>query len=161
MRSRTRTLALRAATQVTFAGTFAGSLLACDRAPTPTVQRPNDRVTEGGGVATTTTGSATASQPSGVCTVKGDQHPTAEELVCCTDLVRAAKAGDGGTLKLPLEITCCKVLVAHNDDLVHAGKAHQGTLPERDVCCEALQWQGSFTCTPWGPPVPPAMEWLA
>jgi hypothetical protein len=29
--------------------------------------------------------------------------------------------------------------------------------PARGSCCSLLEWQGSMTCTPWGPPVPPEM----
>ena len=27
---------------------------------------------------------------------------------------------------------------------------------KRNECCEALDWEGSMACTPWGPPTPPA-----
>ena len=27
----------------------------------------------------------------------------------------------------------------------------------RNECCMALEWQGPFACTPWGPPTPPHM----
>ena len=32
-----------------------------------------------------------------------------------------------------------------------------GILFEREACCHELNWQGSRSCTPWGPPMPPSM----
>ena len=31
------------------------------------------------------------------------------------------------------------------------------TWKERGDCCSLLGWNGSMACTPWGPPMPPAM----
>jgi len=30
-----------------------------------------------------------------------------------------------------------------------------------NTCCEALGWDGVAACTPWGPPMPPPVEWVA
>jgi hypothetical protein len=44
---------------------------------------------------------------------------------------------------------CCTVLAKA------AGNTFEW--PQRSQCCGAIGWQAAFTCTPWGPPVPPAM----
>jgi hypothetical protein len=31
------------------------------------------------------------------------------------------------------------------------------TWKERSQCCSVLDWNSSIACTPWGPPMPPAM----
>ncbi|AKU93718.1 hypothetical protein AKJ09_00382 [Labilithrix luteola] len=60
-------------------------------------------------------------------------------------------------------VACCAVLSAHYDALVADGGS-EGWGWEKDVslkrmCCAALDFQGA-TCTPWGPPMPPAMRRL-
>jgi hypothetical protein len=47
---------------------------------------------------------------------------------------------------------CCTVLAKAAD------KAGTFSWPERMQCCEAIGWSAAATCTPWGPPVPPAMN---
>jgi hypothetical protein len=47
---------------------------------------------------------------------------------------------------------CCDTLATEWD------KNNTWGAPERTTCCSILGWQGHPTCTPWGPPVPPAFK---
>ncbi len=77
----------------------------------------------------------------------------------CEAVVRAAMP-DGGDLDRTQAVdpevkACCQVLAdAHDEEL----KSGQGGWEwgERSYCCGMLGWSGNATCTPWGPPVPPA-----
>jgi hypothetical protein len=69
-----------------------------------------------------------------------------------------AAVGDGGVgLGGPDQRACCTLLVHENDARIQDGGADQLSMPYRDPCCDALDWRGSITCTPWGPPVPPEL----
>jgi hypothetical protein len=90
------------------------------------------------------------------------EHPTRSEEQCCKAEVAAASfpttpASTPGpdTRVDALTRGCCAVLAQAAD------KAGTWDWPERGECCAALGWQGSATCTPWGPPVPPAMRGVA
>ncbi len=50
---------------------------------------------------------------------------------------------------------CCDLIAKAID------KGADDKWKERDACCSAIGWRGSATCTPWGPPVPPAMRRVA
>ena len=75
---------------------------------------------------------------------------------CCTAQLDAS-IGDGGTVTRPDDLACCQYLAVQNDTLFADGGG-SFTIPYRSQCCAALHWMGSITCTPWGPPVPPAMH---
>ena len=52
---------------------------------------------------------------------------------------------------------CCQTIAEYSDqeNYLKPGAFQWDT---RNQCCELLQWSGgSMACTPWGPPVPPAM----
>ena len=67
------------------------------------------------------------------------------------------------TMPEPTDVTaeCCQMIAEHLDDQTDTAGNWNGnasmTWPYREVCCELLEWQGSMTCTPWGPPMPPEM----
>ena len=48
---------------------------------------------------------------------------------------------------------CCQEIALHHD----SHRSAPPPWPERNQCCELLNWQGSLACTPWGPPTPPHM----
>lgn len=48
---------------------------------------------------------------------------------------------------------CCQTIADERDAAGNFGS----DWADRTHCCSLLEWQGSSTCTPWGPPVPPAM----
>jgi hypothetical protein len=56
---------------------------------------------------------------------------------------------------------CCKLLQSHYDgELADGGIGAwewDGNPDLRSRCCATLGWSSGGTCTPWGPPVPPAM----
>jgi len=117
------------------------------------------------------------------CVVKNVADPSATELACCTDHVakdgdssaaytryeRAQTHADGaGTPATPETRACCAALFNASERPVQAdpqatGKADFGA--RRWACCTAFiddptSPPMSFArCTPWGPPVPPAMDW--
>ena len=49
---------------------------------------------------------------------------------------------------------CCQVLADE------ATQNNTFSFPERGECCPAIGWNAAGSCTPWGPPVPPAMRRL-
>ena len=54
------------------------------------------------------------------------------------------------------ETKACCVTIAEHYNKQHLEGMQQWT--ERMACCELLDWsRGGLACTPWGPPVPPAM----
>lgn len=70
-----------------------------------------------------------------------------------------SKAFAGRTDKTTEE--CCQMTAEYYDDLIwDSGTSNAELDPNweyRDECCRLLDWTGSMTCTPWGPPTPPAM----
>ena len=68
------------------------------------------------------------------------------------------------TMPEPTDVTaeCCQMIAEALDDQTDTAGNWNGNdsmnWPYRDVCCELLEWQGSMTCTPWGPPMPPEMS---
>jgi hypothetical protein len=159
MDPRARELALRAAAKVAFAGSMFGCGNGQSTPPVtggspPPTGSPTASSTA---VATSTATSTPTSAPtSNVCAPKDLTTPTPGEVACCTDVVHAAVKGGGG-IQSPNEVDCCKALAAWNDGQIKAGHGDQESMPERDACCKAMKWGGGITCTPWGPPVPPAM----
>jgi len=75
--------------------------------------------------------------------------PDASPRDCCdTELATASFGDDAGTDSLTLG--CCDVLI-HTQDPWASDKLGE--------CCYALGTPHGPACTPWGPPVPPAMGW--
>ncbi|MCC6521757.1 MAG: hypothetical protein IT373_03775, partial [Polyangiaceae bacterium] len=92
-----------------------------------------------------------------------------EEVGCCSEL--AHEAFPEGVVPDPASVApevkaCCGVLAAHYDALLASVGGSGGAVADPwnwnadgDVkwsCCASIEW-ASTTCTPWGPPVPPAM----
>lgn len=88
------------------------------------------------------------------CEERDPSRSQRDEALCCERLVHAAIEADAG-VGSPSLLECCGV-VARWYDLPENRAATWPTSRDRDVCCGALGWQGSLTCTPWGPPVPPS-----
>ena len=68
----------------------------------------------------------------------------------------------------PATVACCGAVVfAADQDYAETnrGAVAMAELQElddfgwagRETCCRVLDWPGGATCTPWGPPTPPAM----
>ena len=53
----------------------------------------------------------------------------------------------------PEILDCCNLQI---DELAKLDK-NPFEWENRNFCCDALEWQGSMACTPWGPPTPPAL----
>ncbi len=102
---------------------------------------------------------------------KADASPTgncsdtsANQFECCKAQLKATFPPDSGTqLPKPSDETkaCCHVLASHYDQAARANNTNAWTWGDDSrvkwQCCSAIGWQGSATCTPWGPPVPPSM----
>jgi hypothetical protein len=88
------------------------------------------------------------------CNTPKSKSLTLEE--CQTEIT---KAFAGKTNKTTEE--CCQMTAEYYDDYIwDSGTSNSELDPNwayRDECCELLDWTGSMTCTPWGPPTPPAM----
>lgn len=79
-------------------------------------------------------------------------HEDAGAAKPACDAVLAAAFGDAGWFDPGLPVsaevkTCC----------VESGATTDYDHPQHWTCCGALDWPGA-ACTPWGPPVPPAMR---
>lgn len=145
MRSSTRHAALRAAARLALPFTLAG----CGAAVA--VERP--------GVDAATPDVPTAADvapdvPAPRCDEADPRRAPAAEATCCEAVVDAAVRADAG-VSSPRALACCAVLAAWYDLPAQRGGAWTSS-EARYVCCSALNWEGSLTCTPWGPPVPPA-----
>jgi hypothetical protein len=92
------------------------------------------------------------------CTTPVDpQRPTESEARCCQETLTALLPA--GTREVPPEaLPCCRASAAWQDRALRGGPDAGIEFPQRDECCQALHWQGSLTCTPWGPPVPPTLS---
>ncbi|MFO0626965.1 MAG: hypothetical protein U0325_15240, partial [Polyangiales bacterium] len=149
MRSSTRHAALRAAARLALPFTLAGcgATVAAERpradAATPDVPSPTDVVS--------------VASPDGAmarCDEADPRREAAAEAACCERVVDDALRADAG-VGSPRAMACCAVLAAWFDRPEQRNAAWPAS-SARDVCCSALGWRGSLTCTPWGPPVPPA-----
>lgn len=94
----------------------------------------------------------------GLCGTTDGGVPDTYAKQCCEGVVHASFTKKG-TYKasgpaLPDTKTCCSALAAFHDH----DPATMWSWPERSECCGVLEWSGAATCTPWGPPVPPAMR---
>lgn len=88
------------------------------------------------------------------CDAADPARSLADEAACCEPMVDAAIQADAGVAS-PRMMACCDAL-ARWYDLPENRAGTWPSSPARGVCCEALNWQGTLTCTPWGPPVPPS-----
>jgi hypothetical protein len=87
------------------------------------------------------------------------QHPYETKEMCCANEVKDATfpqpphwGPDPDKRVDALTRGCCQVLA----DV--ATKKGEFDFPQRGECCPAIGWNASGSCTPWGPPVPPAMK---
>lgn len=150
MRSSTRHAALRATARLALPFSLAGC------GATVTVERPPvdasaPSVAADAAVAATT---VTPDVPAPRCDEDDPGREAAAEAACCEGVVDAALRADAG-VSSPRAMACCATLAAWYDRPEQRG-AGWSTSDARFVCCSALHWKGSLTCTPWGPPVPPA-----
>jgi hypothetical protein len=102
--------------------------------------------------------------------VVGSDGQQAESFDCCEQKLQDAVASDdGGTAGLQTlgdELNaCCQVMANHYDDEYNSDAGNPQAWSWGDdsnlkrACCSDIHW-ASATCTPWGPPVPPAMRKL-
>ncbi len=78
-------------------------------------------------------------------------------VACCTRQLDRALGDGGAAVTAGADLACCGFLAAQNDLVIADGGGFSQNIPHRTACCQALGWRGTITCTPWGPPVPPAM----
>lgn len=91
--------------------------------------------------------------------------PTLAEFECCVDFVASsvldAGAGSVDVASSAAIANCCNAIIVAVD---LSGQRYSAASPARSLCCSRGArpevWQHSL-CTPWGPPVPPALEWEA
>jgi hypothetical protein len=86
---------------------------------------------------------------------------------CCLGVVEQVTGDSGFTVVDagaisgdPSVANCCDAIIAHVDQMSSDYGAASPTLPS---CCNYAQHPTGVACTPWGPPMPPAVpyEWLA
>jgi hypothetical protein len=129
---------------------------------TPTTTATATPTTTPTATATTTpTTTPTAAQP--WCHLPVYALPTEDDERCCEGEIGAI-LGEGfafpaGALSAEL-VSCCSLVVSFLDE--HQGAQGQGghevSWNERGACCAVLDPMPiGPTCTPWGPPSPPAM----
>ena len=111
-----------------------------------------------------------ASEPDAACALPGAvtltrsfEHATTftkAELDCC---VAGLEGPAGRKLVGSASANCCNAVIAAVDTGMLAFS--DVTSEVRSLCCfsgndekQQALWEHSF-CTPWGPPVPPAMDW--
>jgi hypothetical protein len=153
--------ALRAAAKLTFAAVVFGCGGSTEPTTSDTTAATNDPNAEG-------------SAGTGEYDLKRSHHPktTAQtycasmhsyetEEQCCKAEVASASfpatphwSADPDTRVDALTRDCCTVLAKA------ATAAQDWSWQERGECCAAIGWNAAATCTPWGPPVPPAMPRL-
>jgi hypothetical protein len=112
-----------------------------------------------------TTSSSESDLSAATCSKKVDrycaaEHPYETQVECCSDEVATAdfpKDPPFSTKPDPnvdaLTRGCCTVLA-------QAADTDPSTKWPRFSCCAAIGWDATGSCTPWGPPVPPAMKRL-
>jgi len=152
-------VALQAAAKVAgFA--LVGAVLACEQQPPP-VTASTATTTNGGGTASSSANAPAGSTPTpgAACTVSDPPHATAGELACCKERLTPAIAA--GHLRVEDHGACCGAVVYENE----ARTPPTQSFPGREACCSlawgnpgAFEWEHTYSCTPWGPPVPPEMD---
>ncbi len=83
------------------------------------------------------------------------QHACCEAEVAGATFPKDARSSDKPDMRVDALTRACCTVLAHDAD-----KTQTFSWPERTQCCEAIGWSAAATCTPWGPPVPPAMPLL-
>lgn len=151
MRSSTRLAALRAAARLALPFTLAGcgAAVSSER-PRVDASTPDAAAPDVGEV----TADVAPDAPPSRCDEADPGREAAAEAACCEAVVDAALRADAGVTS-PRAMACCAAL-ANWYDRPERRASGWITSEARNVCCTALNWQGSLTCTPWGPPVPPA-----
>jgi hypothetical protein len=94
--------------------------------------------------------------------------PSDAEYACCLAKVSTAtndwSSEEGKALAQTEPVAnCCRALIAAVDI---DGSRYRQVNPVRAACCTSNAVQGSELflhrlCTPWGPPMPPALDWQA
>jgi len=154
MRPETRTRALRAAAKLA-----AVSVASCSPPPstpaTATVEVPPAETNEP---------ASTVAEPASPDTMDGAEMKIDAAEAGETKAIAACRAKVDGMLESAAAGTldeagqsefkaCCQQLAEF-----HSGAAGDAVaFKSRGACCDALDWQGSIACTPWGPPMPPVM----
>jgi hypothetical protein len=180
MSPRARAAALRAATKVS----FAAALVACGRPPAQIVTAetlPPDAAKSPPAVvdlAPAPAADASASDlaaeprpPAPACDVQDSAKPSPSELACCIqavppdgkDAYMRYAADDGGFPPRADSRACCQAIFGEADrsaSVVPEPPVVTAANLRRWTCCAAVgnvpKWSVA-RCTPWGPPVPPAM----
>jgi len=88
-----------------------------------------------------------------------DASVSTATFACCLDYLAAGRDASAGLLAFdassPANEPCCTAIIAYVDDTAGAYAAAEPFIP---ACCEQTNPVPiGRACTPWGPPVPPAM----
>lgn len=152
MRTSTHRLALRAAARLAlpFGLAGCGAALTTERATIPDAAAPDAAVSDAAAEA------SVSPSPVARCELADPTRSPEAEAACCRPLVDAALRADAG-VGAPRVMGCCAALAQWFDRPENRGDDWSSS-EARAMCCEALGWRGSNTCTPWGPPVPPAAD---
>jgi hypothetical protein len=88
---------------------------------------------------------------------------TEQTFQCCLGVIEGVTgdsgfpAADASTVTGdPSVDNCCNAVIARVDTNTSDYSAADAVLPS---CCNALGYPVGPACTPWGPPMPPAMVW--
>jgi hypothetical protein len=167
-------LALRATAKVALSLTVAGCVgqVSLDEAAEPELDAPDPgRITDPVYAGRTAPALRPAPDEELACdAATGQGAPVdAAQVACCDDLVgELAPTGEGNweeewqawqaAAADPDVQGCCGVLVA----AVEQDSAARATIGWQalSACCDALEFPAGPACTPWGPPVPPALRRL-
>jgi hypothetical protein len=87
------------------------------------------------------------------CDIQDQLHPTDDDVACCQSVVDDAIASDG--IQTDDQTACCSFLSSSVPAFEKIPSWYSS--PEHDACCPVVNWKGPG-CSPWGPPVPPAMR---
>jgi hypothetical protein len=182
MRSEVHQAALRAAARLAFFSTVIGCGGLTDASTPEPEQDANDagwfpRVATtdasssfskeaGGGDASDAAPATDAADSSLADTTAPPSCDSSDSFTCCEREVHAAWP-DGGGFTADAGASaetkaCCQVLASHYDNALDEDGGNPSAWDWADdsnvkwACCLSIQWN-STTCTPWGPPVPPAM----
>jgi hypothetical protein len=149
----TRKLALRAAAKVA----LASALFACGSTAMPEAEEESETSSEG----------YRRRCDQGDCRISSVTQPSKADVGCCDAFVGRAITTGNKTIDTAQELACCKVLI-HDSDRAANQDGTWGALEgeKRGACCAAVYWDKNDwntgpTCTPWGPPTPPPMDWVA
>jgi hypothetical protein len=144
--------ALRAAARLALSAAVPAFLFACGS--TAPASSDESSVTE------TSEADLSAACANRVDTYCNAMHPYETKVQCCQAEVADAEfptplhMGPDPDKRVDLLTRgCCTVLAKNADE-----SKNMFNWPERGQCCAAIGWNAAGTCTPWGPPVPPAMK---